>query len=224
MQEWPQMVYLLFRGEAPSPAKRRCSMPRRGARERRALATLPCTPPCAQASADRRRGEPGWLRSQWVPGSHTGARDVYSPCNCGSTAARSSMRGLERLTDPVSHDAGIWPEADHPRDPHGRSARAALFWKHSTDSPDEARGKACDGLHANRSSLETLAAQAAVLDSGWPRRRSSISALRPIKGEMLHLLLRCQARDRRMRFEQRALGHKNFPFFALDLQKILQGR
>ncbi|HEV6965776.1 MAG TPA: citryl-CoA lyase, partial [Roseateles sp.] len=111
----------------------------------------------------------------------------------------------------------IWPQAEHPPgfDAHATGSCGivrrtlallaslgdwpVLAWlQHSREPLEQAAGR---GL-----SMAGVAA-AALVDLGFT----------PEQGEMLHLLLRLPGAAAHA-LEQGALGHKAFPFFALDLQ------
>jgi citrate synthase len=214
---WAQMVYLLFRGEAPSSAQAALldglavALANAGPRDPAVHAAM-----CAGVGGSTAAAS---LMAALAVGAgqHTGARDVYLAMQLWVDCGTQLDAWAQRLTDPVSHDAGIWPEADHPPgfDPHGERA-STLVLEALSGLARLSEGRSLRWLHANRGSLETLAAQPLSL-SGVAAAAFIDLGFTPDQGEMLHLLLRLPGAAAHA-LEQRALGHKNFPFFALDLQ------
>jgi len=70
-------------------------------------------------------------------------------------------------------------------------------------------------LHANREALEASTGHALAM-TGVAAAAFMDLGLAPEQGEMLHLLLRLPGAAAHA-LEQRESGHKNFPFFSLEL-------
>lgn len=215
---WIEYLFLLFRGEAPAKAQVRLL-------ERLALALANPGPRDPAVHAAMSGGVGGSNAASCLmaalavgAGASGGAREVW----------RAMEDWLERGADlalwqaglaasPAENPADAWPAPGHPAgfDPHGvRCAGPVLqTLEHLAGvSP----GPSLPWLQANRLSLEAAA--------GLPLAMSGVAAaalcdlgFTPAQGEMLHLLLRLPGAAAHA-LEQREYGHKNFPFFRLELE------
>jgi len=118
---------------------------------------------------------------------------------------------------PVDDPADVWPAPGHPAgfDPYGVRCTAPVLQTLAHLSGLNC-GQSLTWLQANRVALETAA--------GLPLAMPGVaaSALRdlgfsPEQGEMLHLLLRLPGAAVHA-LEQKDYGHKNFPFFRIELE------
>ncbi|HEU0283226.1 MAG TPA: hypothetical protein VFQ99_05540 [Gallionella sp.] len=215
---WIEYLFLLFRGEAPTHEQARLL-------EGLAVALANPGPRDAAVHAAMCGGVGGSTSASCLvaalavgAGASGGAREVFI-----------AMEGwLERGTDlslwqtalvssPIENPADIWPAPGHPPgfNPHGvRCTTPVLQTLAHLAALDCAPSLAW--MQANRSSLESAA--------GLPLAMSGVAAaaLRdlgctPAQGEMLHLLLRLPGAAVHA-LEQKDYGHKNFPFFRVELE------
>ncbi|MCE4536658.1 citryl-CoA lyase [Pelomonas sp. P7] len=214
---WVDMLYLLLRGEAPgAPAAQLL--------EALAVALANPGPRDAAVHAAMCAGVGGSTSASALiaalsvgAGRSGGAREVWAAMQLFQACGRSPAAWERALAAPAEERAGIWPQAEHPPgfDAHATGSCGivrrtlavlaslgdwpVLAWlQHSREPLEQAAGR---GL-----SMAGVAA-AALVDLGFT----------PEQGEMLHLLLRLPGAAAHA-LEQGALGHKAFPFFALDLQ------
>jgi citrate synthase len=214
---WVDMLFLLLRGEAPSAAQARLldalgvALANPGPRDAAVHAAM-----CAGVGGSTSAAALIAALSVGA-GKAGGAREVWAAMQLFHDCGESPSAWERALKCPAAERAGIWPQADHPPgfDPHAAqtcgivdrslqvlaslSAGACLPWLAGSRAQLEAatgRGLAMTGVAA-----------AALVDLGFT----------PGQGEMLHLLLRLPGAAAHA-LEQRELGHKGFPFFALDLQ------
>jgi citrate synthase len=149
-------------------------------------------------------------------GQSGGAREVFLVVQAWA-ACGTDLDAWRALIDTRPAAApSVWPELDHPPgfDPHARRTAGTVVQmldglaRHSS-------GPALPWLAAQREALEaasgralsaTAVAAAAFVDLGFSAEQA----------EMLFLLMRLPGAAAHA-LEQRALGHKNFPFFSLDL-------
>ncbi|GAO35944.1 citrate synthase [Sulfuricella sp. T08] len=215
---WIEYLFLLFRGESPSPAQARLL-------EGLALALANPGPRDAAVHAAMCGGVGGSTSASCL----MAALAVGAGASGGAREVRLAMEnGLARGTDmtlwqtslaakPVDDPADVWPAPGHPPgfDPHGvhctKPVLQTLAYLAGLDC-----GLSLPWLQAHRPLLESAAglplampgvAAAALLDLGFT----------PAQGEMLHLLLRLPGAAVHA-LEQKDYGHKNFPFFRAELE------
>jgi citrate synthase len=211
-------LYLLFRGEAPAPAARRLLGD---------LAVALANPGPRDASVHAAMA--GGIGGASAAACLTAALAVGAGGLGGAREVHRFMTGLARWgTDTEAWRTGlpgfaavptveVWPLPEHPPgfDPHGVSC--------PTPVRQALARLACHGagphlawLHGARDTLEGVAglplampavAAAALADLGFDADQ----------GEMLALLLRLPGAAAHA-LEQRGLGYKRFPFFALHLE------
>lgn len=211
-------LYLLFRGEAPSPAARRLLSD---------LALILANPGPRDPSVHAAMA--GGVGGATAAACLTAALAVGAGGLGGAREVHRFMSGLARWgTDTEAWRAGlphfgevatveVWPAPEHPPgfDPHGVSCptpvRQALAHLASL-----AGGPSLPWLHGAREALEGVAglplampavAAAALADLGFDADQ----------GEMLALLLRLPGAAAHA-LEQRGLGYKKFPFFDIQLE------
>jgi citrate synthase len=222
---WADMLYLLFKGEAPSRAQA-------ATLEILAVALANPGPRDASVHAAMCAGVGGSPAAAALTaalavgaGAAGGAREVFSAmqawAECGKDLQAWQRRWTEQVRQPAA-SIDVWPAAEHPAgfDPLGVStptpvkqvlARLAAF---DADS-------SCAWLQANLGSMEQASghplsllgtAAAAFVDLG----------MAPEQAEMLFLLLRLPGAAAHA-LEQRASGHKQFPFYELELEAPASG-
>jgi citrate synthase len=214
---WSDMLFLLFRGEAPSQAEGDLL-------ESLAVALANPGPRDVSVHAAMCGGTGGSTAAACLmaalaagAGQLGGGREVYA----GVAAWRRHGCNLDRWRDalaqgPETERISGWPDAEHwpGFDPHGvscatpvRQTLACL----ARISP----GLCLPWLEAHRLALEGVlglplalsgVAAAAYADLGFDAEQA----------EMLHLLLRLPGAAAHA-LEQKRLGHKKFPFFAIEL-------
>lgn len=214
---WVEMLYLLFRGEAPSQEQAdllealAVALANPGPRDPSVHAAM-CGGACGSTVAA------SLIAALSVgAGGLSGARDVllamegWTMCGTGLDAWRARLSA--RTSDTVS----IWPASEHPPgyDPHGLSTASVVV-----RLLDRLAGLG-PGEH-----LRWLAANLAALESaaGCPLALSGVAAaalhdlgFSPEEGETLHLLLRLPGAAAHA-LEQRGYGFRKFPFYSVELQ------
>jgi citrate synthase len=215
---WADMLYLLLKGEAPSRAQADAldilavalgnPGPRDASVQAAMCAGVGGSPAAAALTAALAVGA----------GGAGGAREVFRAMQAWATCGKDLEAWMRLWTEQAPADAiDVWPAAEHPAgfDPLGVSTATpvkqvlARLARLDLDS-------SCAWLQANVSSMEQAAglplsmvgvAAAALVDLG----------MLPEEGEMLFLLLRLPGAAAHA-LEQRASGHKQFPFYELELE------
>jgi citrate synthase len=215
---WVEYLFLLFRGEAPSAQQARLL-------EGLAIALANPGPRDAAVHAAMCGGVGGSTSASCL----MAALAVGAGASGGAREVRLTMEDwLARGTDmalwqsglamkPVDDPANVWPAPGHPPgfDPYGVRCSAPVLQtlKHLVEA---GCGSSLAWLQVNRSSLESYAgvplampgvAAAALIDLGFT----------PAQAEMLYLLLRLPGAAVHA-LEQKVYGHKNFPFFRIELE------
>jgi len=213
---WVDMIYLLFRGEAPSTAEAdlletlAVAFANPGPRDLSVHAAM-CggvggspSASCLMAALAVGAGELG------------GGREVFMAMEFWNTCDTDLNTWHSKLNKTPDTKASIWPIPEHPIGfaPHGDIVTTPAL------QTLECLAKLSPGhrlpwLAENRSSLEKIA--------GFPLAFSGIAAaaladlgFTPEQGEMLHLLLRLPGAAAHA-LEQRHHGYKKFPFFKIEL-------
>jgi citrate synthase len=215
---WIEYLFLLFRGEAPSPQQARLL-------EGLAMALANSGPRDAAVHAAMCGGVGGSTSASCL----MAALAVGAGASGGAREVRLVMKDwLARGTDlalwqtglavkPIDDPADVWPAPGHPVgfDPHGVRCTAPVLQTLTHLSSMDC-GTSLAWLQANRLSLESAA--------GLPLAMSGVAAAAlhdlgctPAQGEMLHLLLRLPGAAVHA-LEQKDYGHKNFPFFRIELE------
>jgi len=221
---WADMVFLLFRGEAPSPSQAAML-------ETLAIALANPGPRDASVHAAMCGGVGGSPAAASLmaalavgAGSSGGSREIvlameaWSACGLDIEAWRKRWQAAE----PGAEALGVWPRAEHPAgfDPHGVGTSTPVkqvLARLTALRPDSK----CAWLLAHLSEMEKAAghplsmagaAAAAFADLGFG----------PEEGEMLFLLLRLPGAAAHA-LEQRGYGHKRFPFYGIDLEDASGG-
>ena len=217
---WVEMLFLLLRGEPPAPEQARLL-------EALGVALANPGPRDASVHAAMCGGVGGSTAASCLmaalavgAGQYGGARDVHAAMqlwqHCGTGLARWREALVPHGGDNDDEPSGIWPATEHPPgfDPHGVSTPTIV--QQALSSLAAAGGGAqLAWLAQEREALEALA--------GCPLAMSGVAAaaladlgFSPEEGEMLFLLLRLPGAAAHA-LEQQRLGHKQFPFFALEV-------
>ncbi|MEN6586083.1 MAG: hypothetical protein ABFE02_08595 [Sulfuricella sp.] len=214
---WIEYLYLLFRGEAPSPGQARLL-------EDLALVLANPGPRDASVHAAMAAGVGGSPSAACLmaalavgAGGLGGAREVERVMQQFRIWGTELAMWQQKMPDYAQMDAGgIWPAAEHPPgfDPHGVNCPTPVRQSlaHLSSLSD---GTCLPWLQHHRQALETFAgmplgiaavAAAALIDLGFGAAQ----------GEMLYLLLRLPGAAAHA-LEQRDTGYKKFPFFRIEL-------
>lgn len=222
---WADMLYLLFKGEAPSRAQS-------AALELLAVALANPGPRDPSVHAAMCAGVGGSPAAAVLTaalavgaGGAGGAREVFRGMQgwvaCGADLAAWRLH----FADPPRQGEWpleVWPAAEHAAgfDPLGVATPTPVKQVLARLAALDADSK-CSWLQANLRSLEEA--------SGHPLSLVGVAAaafadlgLLPEQGEMLFLLLRLPGAAAHA-LEQRASGHKQFPFYELELDTSASG-
>lgn len=214
---WVEMLYLLFRGEAPSRAQADLL-------EALAVALANAGPRDAAVHAAMCSGVSGSPSAASLmaalavgAGQHTGAREVFRAVQCWAECHTDASAWQNLLGAALPAEAGIWPAADHAAgfDPHGVSA-STLVQQTLACLAAKSHGPHLSWLQSHRVQLEAWAGHPLAL-TGVAAAAFADLGFSPEQSEMVHLLLRLPGAAAHA-LEQRKSGHKNFPFFAIELQ------
>lgn len=214
---WAEMLYLLFREDAPTAAQAdllealAVALANPGPRDPSVHAAM-CGGVCGSTAASS-------LMAALATGagSLSGGREVFlamqgwQRCGTELEAWRAWFGGPHTLP------ADIWPEPDHAPgfDPHGVSTSTPV--RRTLDCLAAlGEGRHLAWLRENLSAMETFAGCPLAL-SGVAAAALSDLGFEPDQGEMLHLLLRLPGAAAHA-LEQRPLGYKKFPFGTVELE------
>ncbi|MCR4304495.1 MAG: hypothetical protein NUV63_09780 [Gallionella sp.] len=215
---WIEYLFLMFRGEAPAPEQARLL-------EGLAIALANPGPRDAAVHAAMCGGVGGSTSASCLmaalavgAGASGGAREVMLAMeNWNERGADLALWQTGLAIKPVADPASVWPAPGHPPgfDPYGvRCATPVL------QTLAHLAGLGCGitlaWLHEHRALLESAA--------GLPLAMTGVAAAAlhdlgctPAQGEMLFLLLRLPGAAAHA-LEQKDYGHKNFPFFRIELE------
>jgi citrate synthase len=219
---WAEMLYLLFRGEAPPPAAARLldglavALANPGPRDPSVHAAM-CggatgTPAAAILMAALAVGA----------GQNSGGHEVLAAMRAWLSCATDVDAWRLQLTEKTTTAASAWPAPEHPPgfDPHG--VTTSLIVRQTLDQLAAiGHGSRLAWLVVHRADLEKLAGQplamtgvaaAAFADLGFP----------PEQGEALFLILRLPGAAAHA-LEQASLGHKKFPFYEIEFETMPTG-
>lgn len=214
---WTQMVFLLFRGEAPTPAQANLldalavALANPGPRDPSVHAAMCGGVGGATAAASL-------IAALSVGAGQTGgARDVFLALHDWAVCGTEVERWRERLAALPDMPDDSWPDREHPAgfDPNGVSAPTTLCLCLDTLAAISP-GEHLPWLRDHRLQLES----AAGLPLAWSGLAAAAYAdlgCSPEVGEMLHLLLRLPGAAAHA-LEQWGYGFKRFPFPALELE------
>lgn len=214
---WVDMLFLLFRGEAPT-------RPQAELLEMLALALANPGPRDASVHAAMCGGVGGSTAASCLmaalavgAGQLAGGREVFLAMQAWAACGTDLAAWRRHLAAPADRNVSIWPAPDHSPgfDPHGVSA-ATPVRQTLVCLARFAPATRLRWLEGNRADLEAAAGRPLAL-SGVAAAAFADLGFAPEEGEMLHLLLRLPGAAAHA-LEQRAYGHKKFPFFAAELQ------
>lgn len=213
---WVEMLFLLFRGEAPTGAQERLL-------ETLAVALMNPGPRDPSVHAAMCGGVGGSTAASCLiaalavgAGQLSGGRELFLAMQAWNRCTIDLEAWQCYLSAPADDTASIWPVPEHAPgfDPHGVSTTTPVKQTLACLAGISC-GERLPWLEAQRTPLENAAghplamsgvAAAALMDLGFT----------PEQGEMLHLLLRLPGAAAHA-LEQWQYGHKKFPFFSLEL-------
>lgn len=215
---WIEYLFLLFRGEAPSAQQARLL-------EGLAIALANPGPRDAAVHAAMCGGVGGSTSASCLmaalavgAGASGGAREVFMAMQDWDERGTDLAKWQTGLAvKPVDDPADVWPAPGHPPgfDPYGVRCTAPVM-QTLAHLASVGCGSSLAWLQTNREALESAA--------GLPLAMTGVAAtaLRdlgctPAQGEMLFLLLRLPGAAVHA-LEQKDYGHKNFPFFRIELE------
>jgi citrate synthase len=218
---WVEMLYLLFRGEVPSAADANLlealavALANPGPRDPSVHAAM-CGGTCGSPAAAN-------LMAALAVGAGSlgGAREVSLAMEDWAACGTNLAAWGERLALAPPDAAGGWAKMEHPPgfDPHGLATaglvQQALVRLAAIGPP----GGRLAWLAANLEPVQAAAGSPLAL-SGVAAAGFSDLCLMPDQGEMLYLLLRLPGAAVHA-LEQQHLGHRQFPFFASDIDAQL---
>jgi len=217
---WADMLFLLFRGEAPWPEQAELlemlavALINAGPRDQAVHAAMASAVGGAPAAATL-------IAALSVgAGRRDGARDVFDAMKAWEDCGFDLAAWQQRLAGPTpaQQRLDLWPESGRAAgfDPHGEAAAGIVVQALDTLA-GLAQAERLRWLARHRAELEAAAglplamgavAAAALADLGFS----------PEQGEMLFLLLRLPGAAAHA-LEQRAMGFKRFPFPAVQLEE-----
>lgn len=214
---WVEMLYLLFRGEAPSRKQAdflealAVTFANPGPRDPSIHAAM-CAGVCGSTAAS------SLIAALAVgAGGLSGGRDVLLAMrgwvSCGTDLAAWRAQIVAGSKSGIS----IWPDEQHVPgyDPHGNSASPLVLLalaKLARLSP----GESMRWLELNCADLEAMTGSALSF-AGVVAAALHDLGFTPEQGELLHLLLRLPGAAAHA-LEQRGYGFRKFPFFAIELE------
>lgn len=212
-----EMLYLLFRGEAPANWQSKLL-------ETLAVALANPGPRDPAVHAAMGGGVGGSTSAACLiaalavgAGQLSGGREVFLAMEAWKACGTDLDVWQRRLVTPPDETASIWPTPEHPPgfDPHGVSTATTVMQALTclAGLSTEAR---LPWLAINRTSLETAAGRPLAM-SGVAAAAFSDLGFPPEQGEMLYLLLRLPGAAAHA-LEQRQQNYKNFPFFSIELE------
>ena len=214
---WVEMLYLLFRDEAPTTAQAdllealAVALANPGPRDASVHAAM-CGGVCGSTAASS-------LMAALAVGAGqlAGGREVFLAMEGWAECGTDLDAWRKRLTGLTAIPGSIWPTPEHAPgfDPHGVST-ATLVKQTLSCLTRLSTGSRLSWLQQNLAVIETAA--------GCPLALSGVAAaafadlnFTPEQGEMLHLMLRLPGAAAHA-LEQRPLGYKKFPFGTVELE------
>jgi citrate synthase len=219
---WADMIYLLFRGQAPTPAQA-------GTLDALAVALANAGPRDAAVHAAMAGGVGGSTAAACLiaalavgAGQLSGGREVFLAMKRWQACGLDVWAWHRDLRSKAVATASVWPAPEHPPgfDPHAMQASTLVLQTLDCLAGGGVHAR-LSWLQAHREALEEAAgcplamtgvAAAALADLGFS----------PDEGEMMHLMLRLPGAAVHA-LEQRALGHRQFPFFTIAVESDAMG-
>ena len=214
---WVDMLYLLFQGEAPTSQQADLL-------EALAVALANPGPRDPSVHAAMCGGVGGSVAASCLmaalavgAGQYSGAREVYLAMQIWEASGTDFDKWLPHLASPPEIPVSGWPKPEHIPgfDPHGISTPRSVI-QVLDHLADTSPGVQLSWLKAHREKLEG-AARLPLSLTGVTAAAYSDLGLNPDQGEMLHLMLRLPGAAAHA-LEQKALGHKKFPFYSIELE------
>ncbi len=224
---WVDMLYLLFKGQAPSPAQARLL-------EALALALANPGPRDPMVHAAMCGGVGGSHAAASLiaalavgAGQSGGARDVrlamdawlrWDAAAVDDQAAQIACLIAHDMPAWLATSDSGWPAREHPAgfDPHGVST-AGIVLKALQALAGMGVGPRLSWLQAQLGALEAAASMPLAM-SGLAAAAFADLGFTPMEGEMLHLLLRLPGTAAHALEQQTVYGFKRFPYPPVDLQ------
>lgn len=213
---WVEMLYLLFRGEIPSPAEAdllealAVALANPGPRDPSVHAAM-CGGACGSPAAA------SLMAALAVgAGNLSGGREVLLAMETWNECGTDLEAWQDRLAAaPAARRISVWPAPEHPAgfDPHGVGTATPVKQALACFA-ELSPGPRLPWLADNREALEAAAGLPLAL-SGLAAAAIADLGFAPEQGEMLHLLLRLPGAAAHA-LEQGQLGHKKFPFFTIE--------
>ncbi|RJG04934.1 citryl-CoA lyase [Noviherbaspirillum cavernae] len=214
---WVEMLYLLFREDAPIAAQTdllealALALANPGPRDASVHAAM-CGGVCGSPAAA------SLIAALSVgAGQLAGGREIFVCLERWASCGTDLDAWRERLAAPPVSRGTIWPASEHPPgfDPHGATTATPVRQTLSCLARYGV-GPHLTWLEEHRADLERLA--------GCPLSMSGVAAaafadlgFTPEQAEMLHLLLRLPGAAAHA-LEQKSLGYKKFPFGTVELE------
>ncbi len=214
---WVEMLYLLFRHEAPSTQQAdmlealSVALANPGPRDASVHAAM-CGGVCGSTAAS------SLMAALAVgAGQYAGGHEVFRAMEAWTTCGTDLDAWRQEAAQSKGTSGSIWPASEHFQgfDPHGVST-ATTVKQTLACLVGYGCGEHLSWLHRNLYAMEAIA--------GCPLALSGVTAaalfdlgFTPDQGEMLHLLLRLPGAAAHA-LEQRPLGYKNFPFGTVELE------
>lgn len=210
---WVEMLYLLFRGEAPSNWQTELL-------EAVAVALANPGPRDPSVHAAMCGGVGGSTAASCLIAAlavGAGGREVYLAMKLWSECNTDLAAWQHRLVAPIAAADSAWPTPEHPPgfDLHGVSTTTPVKQTLARLATMSASSR-LSWLEANLLSIESAAGSPLAM-SGVAAAAFSDLGFSPEQGEMLHLLLSLPGAAAHA-LEQWEYGHKKFPFFAVKLE------
>ncbi|GAM09080.1 citrate synthase [Geobacter sp. OR-1] len=214
---WVEMLYLLFRGEAPTP-------PQAELLEAAAVALANPGPRDPSVHAAMCGGVGGSTAAASLiaalavgAGQFSGGRELFLSMEAWNGCGMNIEAWQRHMAAPGEDTASIWPAPEHHPgfDPHGVST-TTIVKQTLTCLAGMSTGPRLSWLQKNRSQLEFAAGRPLTM-SGVVAAAFVDLGFTPEQGEMLYLLLRLPGAAAHA-LEQWQYGHKKFPFFRIELE------
>ncbi|MBU0620912.1 MAG: citryl-CoA lyase [Gammaproteobacteria bacterium] len=213
---WVDMLYLLFRNEAPTASQAdmldslALALANPGPRDASVHAAM-CGGACRSTAASS-------LMAALAVGAGqlAGGREVFLAMEGWALCGADIGAWQQRLSGLTEIPGSIWPSPEHPPgfDPHGVSTATTVKQTLSCLAGFGV-GTCLPWLQNNLSAMEAAAGRPLAL-SGVAAAAFADLGFTPEQGEILHLLLRLPGAAAHA-LEQRPLGYKNFPFGTVEL-------
>jgi citrate synthase len=215
---WVDMLFLLFRGEAPSPSQKSML-------EILAVALANPGPRDASVHAAMCGGVGGSSAAASLmaalavgAGSLGGSREIALAMEAWVVCDKNMNAWREHLAKPLDETSVVWPAIQHRAgfDPHGTSTSTPVKQTLARLAELDAASRLA-WLSANLSALEQASGHPLSL-SGVAAASLSDLGFDPPEGEMISLLLRLPGAAAHA-LEQRGLGYQRFPWYQIRLEE-----